>query len=1121
MTSPVFAEYLGVLTTSDPCVFPCRSIDSDGNHIDGDSAWVHTWHEDVGDNTYTYAARGSDMTMAWIAEFTYGGGSPVKKYYFRDAAGDIDNDQGDGMYTGCVTIFAEGEPFETYFSFYLSASNINTVFDYIDVAVSSRLAPTTASRTLDVTATGAAGIDWANVENQTNANAFALTTIGTVTNITNDVGIDAGSVDDIWDELQSGHTTAGTFGKFLDDEITSRLAPTTEGRTLDVTALGNAGIDWANIENSSSVQNMTGTTIGVCQNAILAAGSIDAIWNELTSGHSTVGSFGKLLVDQLDATITSRSSHAAADVWTVGTRELTHLDEDNTTMDLDNTIALGVWDADTSNAAWNGDDTRFGYWNAQRQIGSGTGATAAEVWSYGTRELTALDEDNTTFDWDGTTIGTATSVTNDVGITATAVDDIWDEGVAGHDGADTYGDIIHDNLNATVSSRSSHAQADVWAVATRELTHLDEDNTTIDFDATTIGTATNLTTNNDKTGYTLTSGDHDLIGVAVWDVDTANVAWNGDDTKFGYWGASAQIGTGTGATAAEVWSYGTRELTALDEDNTTFDWDGTTIGTATSVTNDVGITATAVDDIWDEATSGHTGVGTFGKLFNDNINATIGSRSSHAAADVWAAATRELTALDEDNTTLDLDGTTIGTATTVTNAVTLTAATIDDIWDELTAAHSVVGSFGKLFVDNINATISSRSSHSDDDVWSVATRTLTAIDEDVTTLDFDATTVGDVTNPVDVADKTGFALSSAGVDAIWDESVAGHDGADTYGDIVHDNLNATVSSRSSHAAADIWTVGTRALTDKDDFTLTSADHDLIAFAVWDLDTNNVAWNGDDEKFGYWGASAQQGTGGGGGGATAQEIWEYGGRRLTNFDEDIFAAESLDVTIWETADVSGCAGGDGGIKALTICVKDSSQEPDMAIPGAEVSFRSSDGLTSYGQKTTEADGCNEWTSTKNTEYSALVSEFGYVFQETLFTLDDDDDPQTITILGYPHDPGSPGSASQTRVFGWIYGANNSAYEGAEITFTLGVPFSHRDTIPEVISTGVTINATVLYDTTDADGAWDIDAWFTDDINIPNCWWQYQARDTLGNIIPGHDMQIRPVTGDGASVNIKDL
>jgi hypothetical protein len=56
----------------------------------------------------------------------------------------------------------------------------------------------------------------------------------------------------------------------------------------------------------------------------------------------------------------------------------------------------------------------------------------------------------------------------------------------------------------------------------------------------------------------------------------------------------------------------------------------------------------------------------------------------------------------------------------------LSSAGIQAIWDALTSALSTVGSIGKLLVDNINATISSRSSHTAADIWAVATRLLTA-----------------------------------------------------------------------------------------------------------------------------------------------------------------------------------------------------------------------------------------------------------------------------------------------------------------------------------------------------------------------------------------------------------
>lgn len=86
------------------------------------------------------------------------------------------------------------------------------------IEAQSPLRPTTAGRTLDVTATGAAGVDWGNVENPTTANNLSGTS-------------------------------------------TKALEPTTAGRTLDVTATGAAGIDWGNVENPTTVVGLTNTTI--------------------------------------------------------------------------------------------------------------------------------------------------------------------------------------------------------------------------------------------------------------------------------------------------------------------------------------------------------------------------------------------------------------------------------------------------------------------------------------------------------------------------------------------------------------------------------------------------------------------------------------------------------------------------------------------------------------------------------------------------------------------------------------------------------------------------------------------------------------------------------------------
>lgn len=54
----------------------------------------------------------------------------------------------------------------------------------------------------------------------------------------------------------------------------------------------------------------------------LSTGGVQAIWDALTSALTTVGSIGKRLADNVDAAVSTRSSHAAADIWAVTSRLL-------------------------------------------------------------------------------------------------------------------------------------------------------------------------------------------------------------------------------------------------------------------------------------------------------------------------------------------------------------------------------------------------------------------------------------------------------------------------------------------------------------------------------------------------------------------------------------------------------------------------------------------------------------------------------------------------------------------------------------------------------------------------------------------------------------------------------
>lgn len=137
----------------------------------------------------------------------------------------------------------------------------------LDAAVSSRLAPTVASRTLDVSAGGEAGVDWANVGSPTTTVTLSGTTVKTATDVETDT-----------------------------QDIQSRLPAALVSGRMD----SSVGAMAANVMTAAAAAADFGTEIAA------------AVWDRLTSALTTVGSIGKLIVDYLDAAISSRAASGAS-----------------------------------------------------------------------------------------------------------------------------------------------------------------------------------------------------------------------------------------------------------------------------------------------------------------------------------------------------------------------------------------------------------------------------------------------------------------------------------------------------------------------------------------------------------------------------------------------------------------------------------------------------------------------------------------------------------------------------------------------------------------------------------------------------------------------------------------
>lgn len=95
--------------------------------------------------------------------------------------------------------------------------------------------------------------------------------------------------------LTAGTILAGAYslaGYVIDQfslEATAALRPTVAGRTLDVTATGAAGVDWANVEGQSTANNLSGTNIDVDQVVASVSGAVGSVTGAVGSVTGNVG----------------------------------------------------------------------------------------------------------------------------------------------------------------------------------------------------------------------------------------------------------------------------------------------------------------------------------------------------------------------------------------------------------------------------------------------------------------------------------------------------------------------------------------------------------------------------------------------------------------------------------------------------------------------------------------------------------------------------------------------------------------------------------------------------------------------------------------------------------------
>ena len=320
----------------------------------------------------------------------------------------------------------------------------------LDAAITTRLAPTTAGRTLDVSATGEAGIDWANVGSPTTTLALTNTTIATTQKV----------------DLETIKTNPVVNAGTVTFPTTATLASTTNITAGTITTT-------TNLTNLPTIPTNWITADGIAADAIgaseLATGAVnkivDQVWDELLSAHTTIGTMGYYLSEihatgDLSYLIVSDATNGNAAIKTYLTTNVGALGANLTAADDAVITLIGVAGAGLTALG----DTRLANLDAtvssrstltQTQVSGGAYALNSASFAFNAAVNNAIADQV----WDEVLSGhlTAGSTGNALNAAGSAGDP-WSTSLPGAYGAGSAGYIIGTNLNATVGDIPTNAE---------------------------------------------------------------------------------------------------------------------------------------------------------------------------------------------------------------------------------------------------------------------------------------------------------------------------------------------------------------------------------------------------------------------------------------------------------------------------------------------------------------------------------------------------------------------------------------------------------------------------------------------------------------------------------------
>src|SRR3990172_2941928 len=454
------------------------------------------------------------------------------------------------------------------------------------------------------------------------------------------------------------------------------LRPTTSGRTLDVSAGGESGLDWANIGSPTTAQNLSATNIDVDQIVASVSGAVGSVTAAVTVGtiNANVITATSIAADAItaakvaDGTIDAATfaagaiDAAAIAANAIGASELA--------ADVVAEIADAVWDEVASG-----------------HVTSGTFGQRLAIVRSGTAQA-----------------GAATTITLDTG--ASAVDDFYNNTIlhitagTGVDQSRIISDYVGSTKVATVATWATNPSSDSVFV-------IHPFGSIPGASAPTAAEVADAVWDEDATAHQTTGTFGQAIGDPVADTNTIFKAVVTDAT-------GATVGVDVVAVKAETVSIQsdtdniqTRLPAALVSGRMDSSVGAIAADTITAAALAADASAEIADAVWDEDATAHQTTGTFGQAIGDPVadtNTIYGAVVTGAAGATIAV---DIVSVQADTDDLQSK---LGTPSNLGSGATVAANLVDieGQTDDIGIAGAGLTALGDTRIANLDATVSSR-----------------------------------------------------------------------------------------------------------------------------------------------------------------------------------------------------------------------------------------------------------------------------------------------------------------------------------------------------------------------------------------------------------------------------